>query len=124
MAGPSPKVSKNIKDVMEIISRCQITEIFQLEEMISARRAEMQNEVRAQLQADFAKMAANAGLSIKEILGGATGGGVRGSGLPQYQHPDHPELTYSGFGRKPKWLLELLKQGKQPVRVNDMQKAA
>ena len=31
---------------------------------------------------------------------------------PKYAHPDNPTLTWSGRGRKPKWLAEAMDQGK------------
>lgn len=32
----------------------------------------------------------------------------------KYQHPDHPELTWSGLGRKPDWFKEAVDGGKTP----------
>lgn len=31
---------------------------------------------------------------------------------PKYRHPDNAELTWSGLGRKPKWIAEALEAGK------------
>lgn len=31
---------------------------------------------------------------------------------PKYAHPDNPEQTWSGRGRRPRWLEEALAQGK------------
>ncbi len=31
---------------------------------------------------------------------------------PKYRHPEDSSVTWTGRGRKPKWILELLEQGK------------
>lgn len=31
---------------------------------------------------------------------------------PKYRHPENPEITWSGRGRKPKWIVEALNKGK------------
>lgn len=31
---------------------------------------------------------------------------------PKYRHPDNPEMTWSGRGRKPSWIAEALEAGK------------
>ncbi|MBO9468145.1 H-NS histone family protein [Tropicibacter sp. R15_0] len=44
---------------------------------------------------------------------GATSGG-KVPVAPKYRHPENPALTWSGRGRKPKWFVEALEQGKTP----------
>ncbi|MCQ0969537.1 H-NS histone family protein [Paracoccus sp. TK19116] len=48
-------------------------------------------------------------------LGDLTGGGaVRGGPVaPKYANPADPTMTWTGRGRKPRWVQENLKQGKQ-----------
>ena len=31
---------------------------------------------------------------------------------PKYRHPENPDLTWSGRGRKPSWIVEALEAGK------------
>lgn len=38
---------------------------------------------------------------------------VRKVAPQKYAHPENPSLTWSGRGRKPKWVAEALDQGKQ-----------
>ena len=35
---------------------------------------------------------------------------------PKYRHPENPEMTWSGRGRKPSWIVEALEAGKM---IND-----
>ncbi|RME59368.1 H-NS histone family protein [Candidatus Parcubacteria bacterium] len=39
-------------------------------------------------------------------------GGTRGIVPPKYRNPDNPAETWTGRGRKPKWVEEALNQGK------------
>lgn len=36
---------------------------------------------------------------------------TRGARKQLYRHPDDPTLTWSGWARRPKWILELLDKG-------------
>lgn len=38
----------------------------------------------------------------------------RGKGTPKYRHPDHAEVTWTGRGKKPKWMREWIMAGKDP----------
>lgn len=43
-----------------------------------------------------------------------TGGKAKASQAvaPKYAHPENPSLTWTGRGRKPKWVVEALEAGK------------
>lgn len=36
----------------------------------------------------------------------------RQTGSPKYRHPDHPQTTWTGIGRKPKWIANLIEDGR------------
>ncbi|MDK8873411.1 H-NS histone family protein [Paracoccus sp. SSJ] len=36
----------------------------------------------------------------------------RATVAPKYRHPENPEITWSGRGRKPAWIVEGLEAGK------------
>ncbi len=57
-------------------------------------------------------VAREAGYSLKELLGATSGGKVPAA--PKYRHPENSALTWSGRGRKPKWFVEAIEQGKTP----------
>ena len=37
----------------------------------------------------------------------------RPASIPKYRHPENPEVTWSGRGRKPAWLAEEIAAGKK-----------
>lgn len=68
-------------------------------------------------KAEVAKIAAEAGVSIEELLGlgGASGGakGVRKPAAVKFRHPKDESLTWSGRGKRPNWLQDELAKGKK-----------
>jgi len=65
-----------------------------------------QSRDRAELKEKMAAMAAEAGLSLDDVVGRRRGGKTRGAQQVKYRHPDDPTLTWSGRGRKPRWLKQ------------------
>lgn len=50
------------------------------------------------------------GYSLSEITG-AIGGRKRKAAAPKYAHPQEPGLTWTGRGRRPRWVNEALEAG-------------
>lgn len=48
------------------------------------------------------------GFSLTELTGG---GKTKAASVPKYRHPENPELTWTGRGRKPAWFVEALARG-------------
>ena len=68
--------------------------------LITQREGEEKAAVRAKIQA----MAAEAGLSIADVLGTPRKGRKNPNAVIRYRHPTDASLTWTGRGRKPKWL--------------------
>lgn len=50
------------------------------------------------------------GFKLADLVDG--GKSVRVPAAPKYRHPENPSLTWSGRGRKPKWIVEAIEAGK------------
>ena len=50
------------------------------------------------------------GFSLDDLIGGTTAKGTKG--LPKYANPADPSQTWTGRGRKPKWVNDALSSGK------------
>ena len=74
-------------------------------------------DLRAKLEA----VAAEAGYTLTEVVGGRAGkrGATAGNGTVavKYRNPDNPAETWSGRGRTARWLAEKLK--KRGVKIED-----
>lgn len=60
-------------------------------------------EARAAVEA----AAKDAGFTLKELMEKA-GGSIS---APKYKHPENPDVTWTGRGRKPKWVIAALEAG-------------
>jgi len=73
----------------------------EIRDAIERRRTSERRELAEKLE----KLAASSGFSLPEILGGRGGSKPAGaSPSVRYRHPSNPSLTWSGRGRRPKWL--------------------
>lgn len=51
------------------------------------------------------------GFSLSELTGGGASGKTGTVNIPKYAHPENPEKTWTGRGRKPDWVKERLEAG-------------
>lgn len=69
----------------------------------------------AKARADIEKIAASTGYSVHDLLGlrNARGrkAGARKAVADKYRNPKDPSQTWSGRGKRPKWLQEVLEKG-------------
>lgn len=81
------------KDLSDLISRA--------EAMISTKKASERTEVRQKLE----EIARQAGFSVSELFG--KGAGRKGQKVaPKYRNPKNPDETWTGRGRKPRWMTK------------------
>jgi len=52
------------------------------------------------------------GFNLGDLLGNTKPKAKRAKVAPKYAHPENPELTWTGRGRKPKWIEATLAEGK------------
>ena len=76
------------------------------EKAIKALKAHRRAEALAAAEA----AARERGYSLSELFGAPTKG-AKAVHPPKYQHPENPEVTWSGRGRRPKWFIEALDGG-------------
>ncbi len=86
-----------------------LKDLLGLQSAVEAAIAEKKAEERQALKAKVAEMAAQAGLSIDDLLGRA--GKARSKVAPKYFNPANPAEVWSGRGRRPRWVEAALKKG-------------
>ena len=67
---------------------------------------------KAEALAEIKSLAHAKGFSLDELLGSEVSKGKRAPAVAKYADPANPDNTWSGRGRKPKWLVAQLDQGK------------
>jgi DNA-binding protein H-NS len=96
----SPQVDKlSLKELQELRTRVE-------KAIVTAQERE-----RAALRAKFETMANDAGFAVSDLFGSRS---TKGKPVAaKYMNPDNPSETWSGRGRKPKWLVAKLDKGKK-----------
>jgi DNA-binding protein H-NS len=75
-------------------------------ELVSRREAE-----KGRVLQQMRELAGSIGMTVEELLGREKGK-VRAKAEAKYRHPDNPDLTWSGRGKRPLWVTEALNAGK------------
>jgi DNA-binding protein H-NS len=92
------------------LSNLSFTELVALKSDVEIEIKHREHEEKSKAKKQIVELAKAYGLSIEEVLGKGTP--VRKPVEAKYRHPQHPELTWTGRGRKPVWVQELLAAGK------------
>ncbi len=105
---------------LETLEALTVDELGDLIDRAKATRVQLIASRKAELKAEFAQRLEAEGFSITDVVCAdcpkaekANAKRQRKTMPPKYAHPDKPELTWSGLGRKPGWLQELLTAGIQ-----------
>lgn len=92
---------------LSVFSLSQLLEIeARLPKELAKRRRAGLAAARRQIEA----IAASVGVPLDELIAGPVSG-AKGTRPPRYGHPHDPALTWSGAGRKPFWVHDLLGSG-------------
>lgn len=79
-----------------------------LETEVASRREAEKGRVLQQMR----ELAGTIGMTVEELLGREKPKARAPKGEAKYRHPENPDLTWSGRGKRPTWLAEALVAGK------------
>jgi DNA-binding protein H-NS len=89
--------------------RMSFKELQEFELKVKKAKAGVQERSRSELRQKLESIAAEAGFKISDLFGGRGG---KGRKVPaKYANPDNASETWTGRGRKPRWLAARLKAG-------------
>ena|SRR5690606_26654402 len=91
------------------LDRMSLKELQELELKVKKARATAQDRSRAELRRKIEAMVADAGFKMSDIFGGR--GGKGRTVAAKYVNPDDPSETWTGRGRKPRWLTAKIQEG-------------
>ena len=91
------------------LDRMSFKDLQELELKIKKAKATVQDRSRTELREKLEGMAAAAGFKIGDLFGGRGGKGRKVAA--KYANPDDPAETWTGRGRKPRWLSAKMKDG-------------
>lgn len=91
------------------LERMSFKDLQELELKVKKAKVSAQERGRAEVRAKLEAMAAAAGFKIGDLFGGRGGKGRKVAA--KYANPDNLAETWTGRGRKPRWLSAKMKDG-------------
>lgn len=94
------------------LSGMSLAQLKELQENVAI--AIFENEQRLKKEARYAleKKARELGFDLDELIQGPKNSRKGRKVIPKYMDPENPSNTWSGRGRKPKWIQSYLSMGK------------
>jgi DNA-binding protein H-NS len=91
------------------IDRMSFKELNDLEMKIRRAKSAAHEKSRTEIKDKVEAMVAAAGFKMSDLYGGRGGKGRKVAA--KYANPDDPSETWTGRGRKPRWLAAKMKEG-------------
>src|SRR5262245_42547614 len=90
-------------------AKMSFRELQELELKVKKAKLTVHERSRSEVRQKLEAIAANAGFKLSDLFAGRGGKGRKVAA--KYANPDNPGETWSGRGRKPRWLAARLKAG-------------
>lgn len=91
------------------LSDLSYAELIALHDKLQKLLRDRRETERAQLRNQIESLARDSGFTLDDVIGA---NGRRGPGRkPKYINPENASETWTGRGRKPKWLLAKIRKG-------------
>lgn len=97
------------------LKKMSIPELQKMAEDALKLAEEKKASAKQELAASITKQIEEAGFTFDEVFPSRAAKSTKGTRAPaeiKYRHPEDPTLTWTGRGRKPRWLVEALDAGK------------
>jgi DNA-binding protein H-NS len=96
------------------LDKLSLTELKSLQKDIARAIADFGTRKKVEALGALEEHAKALGFSLAELTGVKTRKTRSGAGQAKYRHPDNPDVTWSGQGRKPRWFTAAIEAGKAP----------
>jgi DNA-binding protein H-NS len=91
-----------------------LAELHDLVTRAQRELAERQKQERRHVMAEIRALADSVGLTVNFLEEEKSSGSLKGRKVaPKYRNPHNYEDTWTGRGMKPRWLAELVEQGRE-----------
>src|SRR6056300_1821155 len=94
------------------LNALSLAELKKLQDDVAVAIFNYEKRKKAEAIAAVEEAARTAGFSLKELLSDEKLTKGKSKAAPKYANPADPAQTWTGRGRKPKWVEELLASGK------------
>lgn len=94
------------------LDKMNLDELKKLQKDVNKAVATYEDRQRKEALEAAEKAAREMGFSLSELTGAKLTKGRKPAAAAKYRHPENPELTWSGRGRRPAWITEAVNEGK------------
>jgi DNA-binding protein H-NS len=94
------------------LKNMSVAELLDLQKAIPAELEARQKEERQKLVSEFRDKAKALGINLEDLVGGGKAKAKVAKVAPKYIHPANASLTWTGRGKRPRWVSEWLDSGK------------
>jgi DNA-binding protein H-NS len=98
-------------DIEMDLEKLSLDELKELQNEVAVAIFNFEKKRKAETLAELEALAHAKGFSLKELLNNSNGKSTKKSVAPKYADPANLENTWTGRGRKPKWLVTALENG-------------
>lgn len=95
------------------LNNLSLKELKDLQSKVEKAIASFEDRQKREALLKLEEKAREMGFSLAELTGAAPKK-KRSVSAPKYANPENPSDTWTGRGRKPKWMVEALAAGKSP----------
>lgn len=99
------------KDISKDLENMDLDELRVLQKEVSKAVTSYEERKKAEAREALEEQARQLGFSLSDLTGGTKSKTKRAPAPPKYANPENPADTWSGRGRKPRWMEEALKNG-------------
>jgi DNA-binding protein H-NS len=93
------------------LERLSLAELKSLEKDVAKAISAFGDRKKAEAMTALEQHAKALGFSLAELTGKKVRKARAGSGEAKYRHPENPDVTWSGLGRKPRWFTAAIDAG-------------
>lgn len=108
MARRTQKAERTMKSKLDVESMT-LKELIELEGRVKKAISTAKERERVEIKQKIEELATNSGFSVNELFSGRSTKGK--TVAPKYMNPENKAETWTGRGRKPRWLAAKLDQG-------------
>lgn len=94
------------------LNAMSLRDLKDLQTRVARAIATFEDRKKKEALAELEEKAREMGFSLAELTGVAAPGRKRASSAARYANPADPSDTWTGRGRKPRWFIDALAQGK------------
>ena len=93
------------------LEKMSLEDLRKLQKDVARTIDSYEERVRAEARAKLEQQALEMGYKLSDLVdAGATR--KRQKNPPKYRNPENPDMTWTGMGRKPGWVIDALNSGK------------